>query len=118
MYGLPRTVITSRMLPVLRVLTKLAGIARRPDGQATSVDADVSVRVFRPASARHPSPALLWINGGGMVLGAAAQDSRFCRRIAGTLQLCRALTDRQLSDDLLEQGLRNALALLGADHHS
>jgi hypothetical protein len=38
--------------------------------------------------------------------------------MAGTLQLCRALADRQLSDDLLAQGLRNALALLGAEHHS
>jgi TetR/AcrR family transcriptional regulator, transcriptional repressor for nem operon len=35
--------------------------------------------------------------------------------MAGTLQLSRALTDRQLSDDLLEQGLRNALALIGAE---
>jgi TetR/AcrR family transcriptional regulator, transcriptional repressor for nem operon len=34
--------------------------------------------------------------------------------MAGTLQLARALTDRQLSDDLLEQGLRNALALVDA----
>lgn len=31
--------------------------------------------------------------------------------MAGTLQLARALADRQLSDDLLEQGLRNALSL-------
>src|SRR6476661_77436 len=38
--------------------------------------------------------------------------------MAGTLQLTRALTDRQLSDDLLEQGLRNALALLGAEQHT
>ncbi|MER6960359.1 TetR/AcrR family transcriptional regulator [Streptomyces sp. NPDC000618] len=35
--------------------------------------------------------------------------------MAGTLQLSRALTDRQLSDDLLEQGIHNALALLGAE---
>lgn len=35
--------------------------------------------------------------------------------LAGTLQLSRALTDRQLSDDLLEQGLRNALALVDAE---
>jgi TetR/AcrR family transcriptional regulator, transcriptional repressor for nem operon len=35
--------------------------------------------------------------------------------LAGTLQLARALTDRQLSDDLLEQGLRNALALVNAE---
>ncbi len=34
--------------------------------------------------------------------------------MAGTLQLSRALADRQLSDELLEQGLRNALALVGA----
>ena len=35
--------------------------------------------------------------------------------MAGTLQLARALTDRQLSDDLLEQSLRNALALVDAE---
>ena len=35
--------------------------------------------------------------------------------MAGTMQLCRALTDRQLSDVLLEQGLQNALALVAAD---
>jgi AcrR family transcriptional regulator len=35
--------------------------------------------------------------------------------MAGTLQLSRALTDRQLSDDLLEQGIRNALTLAGAE---
>ena len=38
--------------------------------------------------------------------------------MAGTLQLTRALTDRQLSDDLLEQGLRNALALVDAEQHT
>lgn len=32
--------------------------------------------------------------------------------MAGTLQLSRALTDRELSDLLLEQGVRNALELL------
>jgi AcrR family transcriptional regulator len=34
--------------------------------------------------------------------------------MAGTLQLSRALADRQLADEVLEQGLHNALALLGA----
>jgi hypothetical protein len=37
--------------------------------------------------------------------------------LAGTLQLSRALTDRQLADQLLEQGIRNALALLDAEQH-
>jgi TetR/AcrR family transcriptional regulator, transcriptional repressor for nem operon len=37
--------------------------------------------------------------------------------MAGTLQLSRALTDRRLADRLLEQGIRNALALIDADQH-
>jgi TetR/AcrR family transcriptional repressor of nem operon len=32
----------------------------------------------------------------------------------GTLQLSRAPADRQLADDVLEQGIRNALAVLDA----
>ncbi|MET7726780.1 TetR/AcrR family transcriptional regulator [Streptomyces mirabilis] len=36
--------------------------------------------------------------------------------MAGTLQLSRALADRQLADELLEQGIHNTLALLGVEH--
>jgi hypothetical protein len=38
--------------------------------------------------------------------------------LAGTLQLSRALTDRHLADQLLEQGIHNALALLDAEQHN
>ena len=38
--------------------------------------------------------------------------------MVGTLQVSRALADRQLADEVLKQGIRNALALLGADHPS
>ena len=34
--------------------------------------------------------------------------------MVGTLQLSRALSDRQLADQVLEQGIQNAVALLGA----
>ena len=34
--------------------------------------------------------------------------------MAGTLQLSRALADRQLADEVLDQGIQNALVLLGA----
>jgi TetR/AcrR family transcriptional regulator, transcriptional repressor for nem operon len=34
--------------------------------------------------------------------------------MVGTLQFARALADRQLSDEILEQGIRNALAVLDA----
>jgi TetR/AcrR family transcriptional repressor of nem operon len=38
--------------------------------------------------------------------------------IIGTLQLSRAVADRALSDELLDQGLGNALGILGGDHHN
>ena len=38
--------------------------------------------------------------------------------MVGTLQLSRALADRQLADEVLEQGVQNALALLDAEHQS
>ena len=96
---LPRTIISARTLPTLRLLTKLTRSARRPDAQVVSVDADVSVHVFRPASARPPRPALLWIHGGGMVLGDAAQDSRFCRRIADQLDIVVASVEYRLAPE-------------------
>jgi hypothetical protein len=34
--------------------------------------------------------------------------------MAGTLQLSRALADKQLADAVLDQGIQNALVLLGA----
>jgi acetyl esterase/lipase len=96
---LPRTIITARTLPTLRLLTKLTGGARRPDAQIVSVDSDVSVHVFRPASARPRTPALLWIHGGGMVLGDAAQDSRFCRRIAEQLNIVVVSVEYRLAPE-------------------
>src|SRR5215211_1491600 len=38
--------------------------------------------------------------------------------MVGTLQVSRALADRQLADEVLEEGIRNALALMGAQHQS
>ena len=36
--------------------------------------------------------------------------------MVGTLQVSRALADRRLADEVLEQGIENALALLSAEH--
>jgi TetR/AcrR family transcriptional repressor of nem operon len=38
--------------------------------------------------------------------------------MVGTLQLSRALADRQLADDVLQQGIRNALTPLGAEQQN
>ena len=45
-----------------------------------------SVRVHRPSTpGKHPAPGLVWIHGGGYVIGTAAQDDDLCRRIADEL---------------------------------
>ena len=36
--------------------------------------------------------------------------------MVGTLQVSRALVDQRLADDVLAQGVQNALELLGAGH--
>lgn len=96
---LPRTIITARTLPTLRRLTKLTGRTRRTVAQVVAVDDDVTVHVFRPPSARPRTPALLWIHGGGMVLGDAAQDSRFCRQVADQLGIVVVSVEYRLAPE-------------------
>ncbi|MEV0401896.1 TetR family transcriptional regulator [Actinoallomurus sp. NPDC050550] len=48
-------------------------------------------------------------------LSARVKTLGLLAMMAGTLQLSRALADRQLADELLEQGIHNALALLGSE---
>ena len=38
---------------------------------------NVSVRIYRPAIQRTPA-ALLWIHGGGLIIGRAVQNDRLC----------------------------------------
>ena len=38
--------------------------------------------------------------------------------MTGTVQLSRALADRELADEVLEEGIKNALVLFGATQHS
>lgn len=49
---------------------------------------------------------------------ARAQVLTVFAMMVGTVQLSRALADRQLADEVLEEGIKNALALFGASHHS
>ena len=48
---------------------------------------------------------------------ARTQASSVFALMVGTLQVSRALTDQDLADAVLEQGIQNALTLLGAEHH-
>lgn len=96
---LPRTVTTPRLLPTLRLMSRLAPRATPSDVQVVPVSGTASVRVFRPASGRRPAPALLWIHGGGYVIGSAADGDAFCREAAAALDVVVASVEYRLAPE-------------------
>ena len=75
--GLPRFI--GRVGPRLLKAPPVAGvtITDRREGA-------LRVRIYRPEGA-HNGPGLLWIHGGGLVIGAMKQDDRLCAGTAGEL---------------------------------
>ncbi|OBF30475.1 alpha/beta hydrolase fold domain-containing protein [Mycobacterium sp. ACS4331] len=89
-----------RGLAVPRALMNLAVRAGRIDDVDTAVvDANVTVRVHRPAGAADPGPALLWIHGGGTAMGGAAQEDSFCRRLANFTDVTVVAVDHRLAPE-------------------
>jgi acetyl esterase/lipase len=71
---------------------------------ANDIDIDmigpISVRTYKPASGvTAPSPGLLWIHGGGYVMGTAAVDDAICRHFAHELGIIVASVDYRLAPE-------------------
>ncbi len=79
---LPReTVAGPRTLSVVRHLT--ARVPGHPAATVIDLGDGLSVRVFGPpATVPRTGAAVMWIHGGGYIFGTAAQDDRWCHRIA------------------------------------
>lgn len=92
---LPRSVVTSWTLPLFRLLPFPR--ARLPDGISRTVRD--GVRIFAGPPAARPRPALLWIHGGGYVIGAAQQDDGLCGRLAATLGAVVVSVDYRLAPE-------------------
>ena len=94
----PRTLIRPWTLPMLRRLT---GLQRpRTDGvEVLTLPSGVGIRLYRPAGTAQPTPAQLWIHGGGYVLGTAAQDDLLCRRFVADLGITVASVDYRLAPE-------------------
>src|SRR5262249_29018322 len=78
---LPRATVGPRSLRWAQVGCALVERRIPNDVQIEDVGA-VTVRVPRPSSGAGPHPAFLWIHGGGLVMGTAAQDDGLCRSFA------------------------------------
>ncbi|WP_067678245.1 alpha/beta hydrolase [Nocardia miyunensis] len=95
---LPHSVVGPRRLPVIRRLMRF-----NPVGRANAVIEQaapgVPVRVFRPATGEGPRPGLLWLHGGGLVMGSAAMDDSLCRAFADRLGALVVSVDYRLAPE-------------------
>lgn len=94
----PRQAVYRWSIPVLRRLPA----PRRPGGHGAEVltlPCGTGVRLFRPAGAAGRLPALLWVHGGGYVIGAAVQDDDTCRALCDTLGFVVASVDYRLAPE-------------------
>jgi acetyl esterase/lipase len=97
----PRTLVSPRTLPLMRALNPLIGRLRgagAPDGvEVITLGSGAGVRLFRPVGVTEPAPALLWIHGGGYVIGTAQQDDAVCRRFSSRLGITVASVEYRLA---------------------
>jgi acetyl esterase/lipase len=95
---IPRFSIQPWALPLVRKLTDL----RKPSNAGVDVvtlPSGAGVRLHRPANAAGPTPALLWIHGGGYLFGTAAQDDGVCRQYVDRLGITVAAVDYRLAPE-------------------
>ncbi len=97
---LPRRAVGPRLLPVARALRRVEALRRPGPGVDVEALGAISVRVHRPPSrASAPFPAVLWIHGGGYVIGSAGQDDAVCRHLAEELGALVAAVDYRLAPE-------------------
>lgn len=91
--------MTPVTLPIMRMGTRLMGRHIPDDVEVLKLTSGVGVRLYRPTHATGAGPALLWIHGGGYVIGHAAQDDELCRRYARELGATVASVDYRLAPE-------------------
>lgn len=96
---IPKQVITPVTMPIVRLATRLMGRHTPADVEVLTLTSGVGVRLYRPTGAGSAGPALLWIHGGGYLIGSAAQDDQLCRRFARELGATVASVDYRLAPE-------------------
>jgi acetyl esterase/lipase len=104
----PELAGTARWLPrgpigpwTLRPIRALSGLVSLAPAERVTVEqvGPSAVRVHRPTGGTEVRPALLWIHGGGFVIGSAAQDDALCRHFADELGIVVASVDYRLAPE-------------------
>src|SRR5262249_21714714 len=82
---MPKQIVTPVTVPFIRAAERLLWRRTPDDIEVLTLPSGAGVRLFRPARVTGHAPALLWIHGGGYVIGMAAQDDALCGRFAREL---------------------------------
>jgi acetyl esterase/lipase len=95
----PRTLINRRSLPLMRAMQRVLPLPRVKDVEVLTLPSGVGIRLHRPPAQNGPAAAMLWIHGGGYVIGNAKQDDRLCRRFSQKLGITVASVEYRLAPE-------------------
>lgn len=96
---LPHTAVGARSVGLIRKLTARSGKRPPSKGVLAQVDANVTVRLFQPRRTRPKAPAVLFVHGGGYLIGNAAMGDGFCRQVADELGAVAASVEYRLAPE-------------------
>jgi acetyl esterase/lipase len=97
---LPRGYALHRGLKLQRTLMHLLGSAGRIRNVPVAVvNEHVTVRLHRPAGLPDRAPALLWIHGGGTIMGHAAHDDKYLRKLSHLTGVAVAAVEHRLAPE-------------------
>jgi len=96
---LPKGAVGPRTIGVVRRLSSRRGVPIVDGVTVEQVSDTASVRLHHPAHRAHEGAALLWIHGGGMVIGSAHQDDALCKRFAAELGVTVASVEYRLAPE-------------------
>ncbi len=95
---LPHAAVGPHSLGIVRALTKV--LPKRDSGvDVRELPNGASVRLFHPDEDSATGAGLLWIHGGGYVIGRAQFDDRLCRRFSRELGATVASVDYRLAPE-------------------
>lgn len=97
---LPRGYALHRGLKVQRaIMNVFSSTGRLRDVPEAAVDEHVTVRLHRPAGLPERAPALLWVHGGGTIMGHAAQDDKYLRKLSRLTGVAIAAVEHRLAPE-------------------
>lgn len=92
----PRQIVYPWSLPLLKRMPSLRPAAN-DNVEVLTLPSGAGVRLYRPANANAETPALLWIHGGGYLIGSPEQDDVLCRRYVERLGIVVAAVRYRLA---------------------